>query len=265
MRHPTRSGEPHTLTAEQLEAFDERGFFVLDDVFSATELDAVDEALRAGTEMVAELLAAMPDGRLSVAGLDTQLVAPNQVGSSEVLMALCRHPVLAGVCADLLGGDVRLYWEQAVYKQAHSSAPVLWHQDNGYTYVEPQGYLTCWIALTDATEANGCVSVIPGAHRDGTLLHRSTPLGEECWRDEAEAVAVPVDAGSVVVFSSLTPHSTGRNQTDEVRKAYIVQYVPDGAEVLEGAPPSPPTRRRRLEDPVLNAWVVRDGVAVTGS
>ena len=36
------------------------------------------------------------------------------------------------------------------------------------------------------------------------------------------------------MFSSLTPHSTGPNTTDGVRKAYIVQYAPDGAEVLLG-------------------------------
>ena len=33
----------------------------------------------------------------------------------------------------------------------------------------------------------------------------------------------------MVVFSSLTPHRTGPNVTNEVRKAYIVQYAPDGA------------------------------------
>ena len=39
----------------------------------------------------------------------------------------------------------------------------------------------------------------------------------------------------MVVFSSLTPHCTGSNRTDQVRKAYIVQYAPDGAEVLQTA------------------------------
>ena len=83
-----------------------------------------------------------------------------------------RIPLLAGLGRDLVGPDVRLYWEQAVYKQPHSSEPVLWHQDNGYTFVEPQAYLTCWIALTDATPDNGCVVVMPGAHRGGTLAAR---------------------------------------------------------------------------------------------
>ena len=36
-------------------------------------------------------------------------------------------------------------------------------------------------------------------------------------------------AGDIVVFSSLTPHTTGPNLTGEVRKSYIVQFAPDGA------------------------------------
>ena len=251
-----------TITAAQARSYDERGCFVLEDAFDPDELDRLDAALRPGTELVHQLLEQLPGGRISVAGIDTQVVAPNQVGNSAELLAFCRHPVLVGLCRDLIGPDVRLYWEQAVYKQPQSAEPVLWHQDNGYTYVEPQSYLTCWVALTDATVDNGCVSVIPGAHRSGTLAHRSTPIGEECWGDWDLAVDVPVRAGSVVVFSSLTPHATRRNLTDDVRKAYIVQYIPDGAVALEGDPGQGPPTRRVLDDPVLNAPVLRDGEPV---
>lgn len=255
---------PSNLSAEQRDEFDRDGFTVLRGVFDAEQLDVMDRAIAPGEHLVRDLLGSLPGGRLSVAGLDTQTVAPNLVGTSEDLRSACAHPTLAGICADLVGPDVRLYWEQAVYKQPHSAAPVLWHQDNGYTYVEPQGYLTCWIAITDATPDNGCVSVIPGVHRHGTLLHRSAELGEECWGDWDTAIDVPVEAGDVVVFSSLTPHATRRNNTDEVRKAYIVQYIPDGAEALEGDPAAgAPTGRRLLDDPVLNMPVLRDGRPIT--
>ena len=172
----------------------------------------------------------------------------------------CASPLFADLCHDLIGPDARLYWEQAVYKQPQGAEPVLWHQDNGYTYVEPQAYLTCWVALTDATLDNGCVWVLPGVHRAGTVAHRDTPIGFQCCEDPDGAVAVPVKAGSVVVFSSLTPHATGHNTTDEVRKAYILQYAPDGAVALQGdpadgsptdraaagrSPPPVPRRRRR--------------------
>ena len=60
------------------------------------------------------------------------------------------------------------------------------------------------------------------------------------------------------MFSSLTPHHTGRNLTDEVRKAYIVQYAPDGAEALQGDPDGGgPTGRVAMNDPDRQYWVTR--------
>lgn len=261
---PVTHGPFRRLAGAQAEAWDRDGFLVVEDAFGADEVAALACALDPATRRVADLLEQIPGGRLSVAGTDTQIVAPNLVAGSEELRRFCRHPVLVDLCADLVGPDVRLYWEQAVYKQPYSAEPVLWHQDNGYAYVEPQAYLTLWVALSDATPDNGCISVVPGAHRDGTLWHRSTPIGEECWGDWGAAVDVPVRAGSVVAFSSLTPHATRRNTTSEVRKAYIVQYVPDGAAVVEPAADGTPGRYRPLVDPVLNVPVLRDGAPVPG-
>jgi ectoine hydroxylase-related dioxygenase (phytanoyl-CoA dioxygenase family) len=260
---PRVTDTPATLSAAQVRAYDDDGFFVVADAFTPDELAALDAALAPGDEQAAALLAQVPGGRFSVAGLDTQVVAPHAVLRSAVARAFCAHPVLAGIARDLLGPDVRLYWEQSVYKQPNGAEPVLWHQDNGYAYVHPESYLTCWVAITDATIENGCVHVMPGVHREGTLVHATTPIGQECWGDWDSAVAVPVRAGSVVVFTSLTPHATPVNHTGSVRKAYIVQYVADGAEVWEGDPAAGDPRRRVPQtDPDRQPFVVRDGVRV---
>ena len=133
---------------------------------------------------------------------------------------------------DLVGPDVRLYWDQSVYKKPGTEAPFPWHQDNGYTYIEPQQYLTCWVALTDTDENNGCPWVVPGVHRHGTFMHHASDLGWVCTENPPEAVPAPVRAGGIVVFSSLTPHATGPNRTGATRKSYIVQFAPEGAETV---------------------------------
>jgi ectoine hydroxylase-related dioxygenase (phytanoyl-CoA dioxygenase family) len=268
--HPWNTGfawTPHeagaTITAAQARDYDELGFFVVDAAFDDGQLARLDAELARGDAKVKELLAGVAGGRISVAGIDTQIVAPHAVTRSAYVRAFAAHPLLAGIARDLIGPDVRLYWDQSVYKQPNNAEPVLWHQDNGYTYVEPQSYLTCWIAITDATPANGCIAVMPGVHRDGTLAHRSTPIGEECWGDWNTAVEVPVRAGSIVVFTSLTPHATKRNTTSELRKAYIVQYAPDGAVVWHGDPAAgPPTHSELLGDDRRRYWVVRNGERV---
>src|SRR5206468_10593814 len=136
---------------------------------------------------------------------------------------------------------------------------------HGYAFAEPQQCRTCWIALPDATSQNGCPVVAPTLHRLGTLAHRYVdPLGFECFSDPDETVTAEVPAGGAVVFSSLTPHLTGPNITDEVRKAYIIQYAPVGATVLRGDPTAgPTTARERCEHPDRQYEVLRAGRPVT--
>lgn len=255
------TGDHTTISADQARQFDELGYFVFEDAFDAATLARLDAELERGDEQAKKFLAAAPDGRFGVTGLDTQTVAPHAVTRSDYARQFVADEVFAGLARDLVGPDVRLYWDQSVFKQPHGAEPVLWHQDNGYTYVEPQAYLTCWLAITDATPENGCIAVMPGVHREGTLEHRNTPVGEECWGDWASAVEIPVRAGSIVVFTSLTPHATKRNTTNEVRKAYIVQYAPDGAVAHYGNPAAgPPKKTEVLGDHERRYWIVRDGV-----
>jgi ectoine hydroxylase-related dioxygenase (phytanoyl-CoA dioxygenase family) len=155
------------------------------------------------------------------------------VKRSAWLKQLVSTGVLADIAHDLVGPDVNFYWDQAVYKKPERPQRFPWHQDNGYNFVEPQRYLTCWIALTDATPDNGCPVVVQGLHRQGTLEHWWTDYGWQCIEDPSGTVTVSAKAGDIVVFSSLSPHQTGPNLTDEVRKAYIVQYAPVGARLVK--------------------------------
>ncbi len=231
--HP---GPFRVVTASQARQFDEDGFFVLEDALGSSDVAALIAAIDPFEARGADALRELEGGRFFIARADEITFTTHLVLQSSVLREFTYSPLLTDVCADLVGPDVRLYWDQAVYKKPGTESPFPWHQDNGYAFVEPQQYLTCWVALTDATEENGCPWVVPKLHRRGTLAHQYSDIGFVCLRDPTDAVAVPARAGSVVVFSSLTPHSTGPNRTADVRKAYIVQYAPDGAAVLRQKP-----------------------------
>jgi ectoine hydroxylase-related dioxygenase (phytanoyl-CoA dioxygenase family) len=232
--------------------FDTDGFVVVRQVFTPDEVAAV-RAVIDGFEAEAEAaLLELDDDRLFIAEAGAITFSPHLVTRSPELAAFARHRAFAALAADLVGPDVDLYWDQAVYKKPEKPRRFPWHQDNGYAFVEPQQYLTCWVPLTDARLDNGCPQVAPGLHRLGTLAHRYVdPLGYECFPEPPVEVAVAEAAvGDVIVFSSLTPHLTGPNLTDEVRKAYILQYSPVGAEVLEGDPlAGAPTGRRACDEP----------------
>jgi phytanoyl-CoA hydroxylase len=219
------------LSEEQVRAFSEVGGFCFENAFSAAEIDAVVAAidpLEAQAE--AETARRESEGaRTGIARAGEITFSPHLVTRSETLKSFALHPLLLQLVSELVGSPARLYWDQLVYKKPGTHAEFPWHQDNGYTYVEPQQYLTCWVALTDATTDNGCPWIAPGVHKQGTLAHEWTPLGFRCFCDPPEAVAMPVSKGSIVVFSSLTPHRTGPNLSGETRKSYILQYAAEGA------------------------------------
>ena len=220
---------PRRLTPEQLKAFGEQGFVKLEGVFTPAEIAAVTAAIDP-FEAAHEAQLREAGGRISISDADAITFTTHIARQSPVLRAFAAHPAIRDICYDLLGEDVRLYWDQSVYKKTAKAQEFPWHQDNGYTFVEPQQYLTLWLPLVDVDEQNGCPWIAPGKHRLGTLEHWLTPVGYKCLRDVPDAVAVPAKAGDAIVFSSLTPHRTGPNRmAGTVRKAYILQYCHDGS------------------------------------
>jgi ectoine hydroxylase-related dioxygenase (phytanoyl-CoA dioxygenase family) len=240
--HPMNRGFAWTLvdgpfrliSGDQARSFNERGFFVLEDAIDGATIERLRDAIDPFEAKTEEFLRSRPDRRMFIAEADGISFTTFLVNRSKLVRDFSASAVFQDLCHDLIGSDVRLYWDQAVYKKPEYPKPFPWHQDNGYTYIEPQAYLTCWLALNDANVDNGCPWVIPGGHLRGTLAHRESKLGFVCREHHgADALAVPVRAGSIVVFSSLMPHRTGPNVTSGVRKSYILQYAPDGARVVQ--------------------------------
>jgi phytanoyl-CoA hydroxylase len=246
------------LDEEQIERFDEDGYLLFEAAFDAETVEGAIREIDPLERKVEEFLRTREDGRLFIARADAITFSTHLVLKSRFLREMSAAAPILDLCHDLIGPDVRLYWDQAVYKKPGNPEEFPFHQDNGYTYVDPQQYLTCWVALTDTDESNGCPWVIPGWHRYGTLAHELTPLGWRCAEPGQAAIPVPARAGDIVVFSSLTPHRTGPNLTDGVRKSYILQYAPDGAVMRT----ENPERTGPQKDPDRQYLVLRGGEPV---
>lgn len=218
------------LSPAQTEAFDRDGFFVYEQAFTPDEITAVTAAIDPLEKQTDDYVREKKGGRHVLSATGAITFTAHIVGRSQVLADFARHPVIRELCFDLIGPDVRLYWDQSVYKKTEKPQEFPWHQDNGYTFIEPQQYLTLWIPLVDVDEENGCPWIAPGLHRLGTLAHEVSPTGLVCLKSPPGAAPAPAKAGDIVVFSSLAPHRTGPNlRQGTVRKAYILQYAPEGA------------------------------------
>lgn len=256
----TRSG---FLSQEQVDRYNTEGYLLLEDALENEQLLKVTDCLDQLASETDMFLKTLKDDRLSIAESGAILFGIHPCLRSEVVKKFISQQPFADVCHDLIGPNVRLYWDQLVYKETEKPRIFPWHQDNGYGYVEPQQYLTCWIPLVDVYEGNGCPWVVPKVHRCGTLAHEYVePLGYECFQDHPDAVPVEAKAGSIVIFSSLTPHKTGPNVSEETRKAYIVQYAPDHAKLLNGEPQAgPPVSKVPADEPERQFPILIDGLS----
>ncbi|MEM9540282.1 MAG: phytanoyl-CoA dioxygenase family protein [Cyanobacteria bacterium P01_E01_bin.42] len=90
---------------------------------------------------------------------------------------LFKHPAVTERCAQLLGPDLIL-WRTKFFGLPPQSKGTTIHQASTWLYenkreaaVIPQDeeelfQLACWIALTDATQENGCMIAYPGTHKE---------------------------------------------------------------------------------------------------
>ena len=137
----------------------------------------------------------------------------------------------ARLAARLFGGPCHLFNEQFVVKGAATGASFAWHQDGAYVGFTHRPYLSVWIALDDATPANGCLYVL---RRD---LDQESHLDPHQWLAGSreligysggdQGIPVLCAAGGMIAFSSLTLHRSGENRSAGARRAYLVQYSPE--------------------------------------
>jgi ectoine hydroxylase-related dioxygenase (phytanoyl-CoA dioxygenase family) len=197
--------------------FGDSGYFIAHDVFTPDECDSLVAYVQ---DTRGELkIGRKEDGRISY--------RPMLSVHDATLLAACTDARWAPVILPLLGPDVRLYWEQLVVKPPEAATPIPWHQDNGYGPVDPLEYVTCWLALEDATVENGCIELLPGSHLEGLALHAGSDDVQHLLEVDAggrEGVKVPIAQGSAIVFSSLLLHRSGPTLSDRSRAAWVIQF-----------------------------------------
>ncbi|UVI27482.1 phytanoyl-CoA dioxygenase family protein [Paenibacillus spongiae] len=215
------------VTDEQLKQYEEQGYIVFEKLFSEEETDRIREIIDVFDEESEKALLAKGQSFISIA---KQINFTSNLNfRSPELQQFIADQRFVEITTSILGPDVKLYWDQSVYKRPEANRDFPWHQDNGYVPTDPIHYLTFWIALEDATVENGCVWIQPGTHLKGFIPHIKSDIGWVCYNGDEEGIPVELKKGSLVAFHSLLFHRSTPNCTASTRKAYVVQYSVDGA------------------------------------
>lgn len=163
---------------------------------------------------------------------------------SEPVFKLLTNPGLLDVVESFIGPEIyvspvqhaRIKPPEAMVTEQHNPMVnrTAWHQDQGVVLPEADEtfILTVWLPVMDATVENGCLTVVPGSHRDDLLTH--CPGGQVHIPDhlltdlEPEAQPLPMKAGSVLFMHRRTVHSSLPNQSNAIRWSFDLRYQPIG-------------------------------------
>jgi len=147
---------------------------------------------------------------------------------SDLFKALPFDERVVSAITALIGEPARLHLDQVFLKPAKDGAGTNWHQDNAYFKLQnPMQGTAMWIAVHDATLANGTMEVIPDIFNE-KLEHQRDPNSDHhirCFPDEKKAVPVELKAGGVLFFCYGTPHCTRGNSTDKDRAGAAFHFL----------------------------------------
>jgi len=138
-----------------------------------------------------------------------------------------------------------------------------WHQDQGVALaeVDQTEMLTVWLAITDATEENGCLCVVPGSHKRGLATHCPAKPGSARIGlhipDElrgTDFTPVPIKRGGALFLDRRTMHSSLRNLSDGARWSFDLRYQPIGQPTGRPWLPSFVVRSRKDPSSEVHDW-----------
>ena len=129
----------------------------------------------------------------------------------------------------------------------------LWHQDAGAydEEADPHFVLTVWLPLSPARPENGCLQIIPRAHKEGLQSHWQES-GQVTMRVDGETSAkagltLPMDKGDLLLMHKAMPHRSTLNHSDTVRWSMDLRYQATGTP--SGRPYYPDFPVRSATDP----------------
>jgi ectoine hydroxylase-related dioxygenase (phytanoyl-CoA dioxygenase family) len=147
----------------------------------------------------------------------------------DVFQAHARNPKVLDVIEALLGPDLKLYQDQILMKPPKVGSRLRYHQDAplGFHIDPPDRMVTCWAALDDSTEENGCMRVLPGTHRFGIIDRAEWEAYEQRALDGRlpEERPLVLRAGSCSFHHGLILHSSAPNPSGKRRRGYATHYV----------------------------------------
>ncbi|MEI6083525.1 MAG: phytanoyl-CoA dioxygenase family protein [Verrucomicrobiota bacterium] len=246
------------FTPTQLQQYREQGYVVVPGFFDAREVQAMNvELARFQREGLLRNVATEGDGKTTSQAVQNLQICPLST-KSDLFRTLPFCPKVVAAAQQCLGDPIQQQLDQIFLKPAGHGAGTSWHQDNAYFGIsDPIQGVGMWVAMHDATVANGTMHVIPGIYRE--KLEHTRDGGSDhhirCYPNEDKAVPVELRAGGALFFNYGVPHCTHANTTAKPRAGLALHFV--RADLPEQA-------RMKADGPILTGPNASDGTTAWG-
>ncbi len=218
-----------SLSLDEVERYRHDGCLLVQSVLADEDLRLLDEAVREVTEAAigshnqAELIELEPDTCSSTRRVRR---IRDPYDRHDAFRSVVHDARVVDRVESLIGPDIEFHHSKLNMKPAQVGSPVAWHQDLGYYPHTNDSVLAVLIYIDDASEANGCIQVLPRMHH--RYLEHTHNGGEFAGRIvepiEVEPRTLPAPAGSAIFLHGLTPHSSLPNRSGEDRRTLIFAY-----------------------------------------
>ncbi len=216
-----------TAVTETIAAnFERDGYLIVPDLFTADEAARLKAEMQAVVDdVVRERRAEDPDGPEPVLSVGVYVGLAYR---SALFRTFAGDSRILDLLEPILGPDIEFLSDKAVFKDHDTDFGSPWHQDHPYWVGSHK--ISLWVALDEATVANGCLKLMPGSHRT-EVAHANVDdgqgfgyrLGDQDTL-EAEAVTAPLPVGGAIVFHDLTLHASHENASGADRWVWIPTY-----------------------------------------
>ena len=228
------------LSARHAAAWDRDGFFLVKefsppDVCDAMLRRAIDLAREADGRGVAGAAIVHPERNLadsvgSEALAEERVSKVFKVHRDSVFHEFATQPDLVASVQHLLGTDIDCFLSQFIFKNPGAWGQP-WHQDAFYFPFDRGPQVGVWLAVTEATLANGCLHVVPGSHLEPVhehLLDRRPNANqgyvEILDHDMSGEQPVTMAPGDLLIFHSHLMHRSKDNNSSAIRAAMVYHF-----------------------------------------
>ncbi len=239
------------LTPQQIDEFYAAGWITAKGLFSADEMQQIQDCFDDLESMAAELEhSGLLRGSHFVLGeKDQQQVIKRVVwagGSQPYLLQISADRRLTLPCAQLLGSnELEQLLSQAHFKRPHDGVIFGWHQDIQHrdkgagTWEDINGsgsYVQTLIVVDEMTSDSGPLLFMPGSSLWGRVDFGDhdyddpdyTPRRPPQFHDE-DAITIIAQPGDTIFFGPYTAHASFENHSQHYRRVLINGYASPGA------------------------------------